>query len=123
MINTQRMQEHLNANHTTWKELAADIGGIPSDLQTFADTFEDEATADTIAAIVAGLDIPAAEIGPTFFAPAEYDENDAAYHPAEPEAEADVLEQIFHGLDLKHRVRLVTYAFRLQDQQEEEARA
>lgn len=79
MVNIENLNKHTDK-----------IGGIPSDVQNFAEYFGEEATADKATVIAGVLHIPAATIGPFFFAPAT-----KTWHHARPETYEDELTEIF----------------------------
>ena len=65
--------------------------------------------------MIAGvLHIPAAMIGPIFFAPATYDEQTETWHQTKPETYEDELMEIFAGLSLKSQTKLLAHAYDLQ---------
>ena len=71
MVNTEKLNAYVKKSGLSWAEHVRDIGGIPEDMETFAETFEDEASADTVSVLIAALSIPASDVGPVFFAPAK----------------------------------------------------
>lgn len=119
MVNTEKLNTYVKKSGLSWAEHVRDIGGIPEDVETFAETFEDEASADTVSVLIAALSIPASDVGPVFFAPAEYDENDAEYHPAEPDNFADELQEIFAGLSAESQIRVLAKAYDMRDRERE----
>lgn len=118
MVNTAKLNEYVVKSGRSWAEHARDIGGIPEDIEVFAEHFEDfenGTTADDVSALVAALDIPACQIGLVFFAPAEYGEGGPRL--ATLKDFGDALAELFHGLSVKSRVKLMGEAFRLQDEE------
>lgn len=116
MINTERLNAYLKRARLNWKEIAEDVGGIPADLQTFIETFDDEASADTVAVLISALRIPATEVGPIFFARATYDENTQLWSPAAPDNVDDELHEVMLTLSTRQRHDVLSLAYKLQGQ-------
>ncbi len=115
MVNTAKLNEYVEKSGRSWAEHAREIGGIPENMQTFAENFENEASADDVSSLVSALNIPACQIGLVFFAPAEYGEGGPRL--ATLKDFGDALAELFHGLSVKSRVKLMGEAFRLQDEE------
>ena len=132
MVNTEKLLAYVEAAGTTWEALTADIGGIPTDLQEFAETFEDDITANHITVIANACKIPSCQIGPVFFAPAWYDDEEKP-HLDELEDPGDVildlmrvmhelhkedaceLVRIFSTLGMRERHKLMSTAFAIEE--------
>ena len=116
MVNTAKLNAYIEKAGTTWEELAKDGGGFPDTLQNFADYFLLNASADDIEWLAERLGIPSYQIGLVFFAPEEYG-NEERPHLAELKDFGDALAELFHGLSVKSRVKLIGEAFKIQDEE------
>ena len=113
MVNTEKLNAYIAKAGTTWEGLREEIG-LPETVEQFADEFETETSVDTLTCLTIALNIPANQIGLVFFAPAEYDEYEQP-RLSELEDYGDILSEIFHGLSVKLKHKLIDEAYRLQD--------
>ena len=111
MVNVSKLEEYMEKKGYTWDSINKEIGGLPSTIDEFASSFEDQATADTITALSNYLQIPAHAIGLVFFAPAYYDERGA--HLDSLDDYGDYLIDLFDQLDLRQQHKIFGVALAL----------
>lgn len=118
MVNTEKLSKYIAKAGTTWEEIAQDCGGLPATLQSFAEKFEEKAKAEDIVLIASKARIPAYQIGLVFFAPEEYG---LETHPHLVELrDGDAMAEIYAGLSVKSRTKLLSLAFELQEAEAKE---
>ena len=116
MVNTAKLKNYIDKANRSWFEIEKDIGGLPLSMEEFAEKFESDISANQITVIAEYCKIPASQIGLVFFAPAWYDEDERPHLDDLNEFD-DVLADIFHGLSVRSRTKLMGEAFKLQDQE------
>lgn len=115
MVNIELLNKYVTDKGLTWKEVAAEIGGLPLELEEFAENFENNAGADQIAAIAEFCAIPSSQIGMVFFAPAWYDEHEIP-HLADLADYSDILVDTVRSLSDRDVHKIIGLAFYLQDE-------
>lgn len=119
MVNIEKLSKYIAKAGTTWETIAQDCGGLPETLEIFAETFENDAKAEDVAVIADALQIPAHQIGLVFFAPEEYDQSERPQLAALKDF-GDAVAEIFAGLSVKSRTKLLSLAYELQEAEAEE---
>ena len=119
MVNTEKLSKYIAKAGTTWEEIAQDCGGFPETLEIFAENFENDAKAEDIVLIASKARIPSCQIGLVFFAPEEYDHSERP-QLAELKDSGDAVAEIFSGLSVKSRTKLLSLAFELQEAEAKE---
>ena len=118
MVNTEKLSKYIEKAGTTWEALVNNFGGLPATLQRFAETFDEKAKAEDVYLIASELKIPACQIGLVFFAHEQYGD-DGHPHLAELR-DGDAMAEIYAGLSVKSRTKLLSLAFELQEAEAEE---
>lgn len=119
MVNTEKLSKYIAKAGTTWEEIVRNFGSLPETLEIFAENFENDAKAEDIALIASEARIPAHQIGLVFFAPEEYDQSERPQLAALKDF-GDAVAEIFAGLSVKSRTKLLSLAYELQEAEAEE---
>ena len=118
MIRIDTLNKYIEKSGRSWQEIAQEIGGIPETVEAFAEKLPD-LKADALEAIALALNMPASVAGFAFFAEPAQDPNsqnpDCITGAAEPDNYHDELLQIFDGLDVRAKHKLLQLAYDLQD--------
>lgn len=118
MVNTEKLSKYIEKAGTTWEALVNNVGGLPTTLQRFAETFDEKAKAEDVYLIASELKIPAYQIGLVFFAPEQC--GDDGYPCLAELRDGDAMAEIYAGLSVKSRTKLLSLAFELQEAEAKE---